>query len=51
LLTRHFLATVAKDAQGSETTIKVEMGGEQFSCYGILVEQLNWLEVFTYEKW
>jgi DNA topoisomerase-3 len=32
LLTRHFLATVAKDAVGSETTIRVEMGSELFSC-------------------
>ena len=51
LLTRHFLATISKDAVGSETTIQAEMGGEDFSCQGIIVEQLNWLEVFTYEKW
>ena len=51
LLTRHFLATISKDAVGSETTIKAEMGGEVFSCYGLIVEQLNWLEIFTFEKW
>jgi len=51
LLSRHFLATISKDAVGSETTIKAEMGQEQFTCYGIIVEQLNWLEVFTYDKW
>jgi hypothetical protein len=27
------------------------MGGEEFSCTGIIVEQLNYLEVFHYEKW
>ena len=51
LLTRHFLATISKDAVGSETTIKATMGGELFTCQGIIVEQLNWLEIFTFEKW
>jgi DNA topoisomerase-3 len=32
LLTRHFLATISKDAVGSETTIMAEMGGEDFTC-------------------
>jgi len=27
------------------------MGGEEFHCKGIIVEQMNWLEVFHYEKW
>lgn len=27
------------------------MGGEYFTCTGIIVEQMNWLEVFTFEKW
>jgi DNA topoisomerase-3 len=27
------------------------MGGEEFSCTGVIVEQLNYLEVFHYEKW
>jgi hypothetical protein len=22
-----------------------------FTCQGIIVEQLNWLEIFTFEKW
>jgi len=38
LLTRHFLATISKDAVGSETTIVAEMGGETFTCTGIIVE-------------
>lgn len=50
-MTRHFLATISKDAVGSETTIKATMGGEFFTCQGIIVEQLNWLEIFTFEKW
>jgi DNA topoisomerase-3 len=32
LLTRHFLATVSKDAVGSETNIKADMGKETFTC-------------------
>lgn len=51
LLARHFLATISKDAVGSETTINVTMGGEKFHCKGILIEEMNWLEVFHYEKW
>jgi DNA topoisomerase III len=38
LLTRHFLATISKDAVGSETTIKARIGCELFSCYGLIVE-------------
>ena len=51
LLSRHFLATISKDAIGSETSITANMSGEIFHCKGITVEQLNWLEVFNYEKW
>lgn len=32
LLARHFLATISKDACGSETTIRAEMGSELFTC-------------------
>ena len=38
ILARHFLATISKDAVGSETTIEAEMGQEQFTCSGIIVE-------------
>lgn len=51
ILTRHFLATISKDAIGSETTIKAEIGEEIFTCTGIIVEELNWLEVFKYDQW
>lgn len=42
---------MAKDAVGSETKIEIEMGGEYFSCNGLIVEQLNYLEVYTFDKW
>ena len=51
LITRHFLGSLAKDAVGSETTVKVEMGGEQFHASGLIVEQPNYLEVYTFDKW
>lgn len=38
ILSRHFLATISKDAVGSETLIKAEIGGEYFTCMGIIVE-------------
>ena len=34
ILTRHFLATVAKDAELAETTVKATIGGEWFHCKG-----------------
>ena len=51
LIARHFLATISKDAVGAETKIDVLIGTEQFSTKGLIIEELNWLEVFPYEKW
>ena len=42
---------MAKDAIGNETTINVEMGGEHFLVKGLIVEELNFLEVYTFEQW
>ena len=42
---------MAKDAVGNETKIRVEMGGELFTVDGLQVEQLNYLEVYTFDKW
>lgn len=50
ILSRHFLASISKDAELAETVVKAEMGGEYFHTKGTLVEQLNWLEVFPWEK-
>ena len=43
LITRHFLGSISKDAQGSETVIKVEISGEIFSTQGLVVEAFNYL--------
>jgi len=51
LISRHFLATISKDAVGSETKVTVALGGEIFTAKGLIIEELNWLEVFHYEKW
>jgi DNA topoisomerase-3 len=42
---------MAKDAVGNETKIEIEMGGEHFSCNGLIVEAKNYLEVYTFETW
>lgn len=51
LVARHFLACISKDAVGAETRIDVTCGGENFYAKGLLIEELNWLDVFPYEKW
>ena len=50
ILTRHFLATISKDAELAETHVKVGMGGELFHAKGVSIEKLNWLEVFPWDK-
>lgn len=51
LVVRHFLACVSKDAVGSETTVKANIANEEFSATGVVVYELNYLEVYIYEKW
>eukprot|EP01036_Dinobryon_divergens_P030670 gene30670-39948_t len=53
LITRHFLACCAQDAKGNQTKIKVEipLGGERFSATGLMILELNWMNVYKYEKW
>lgn len=51
LITRHFLACVSKDAVGNETTITIDMNGEEFTTNGLIIHELNYLEVYIYFKW
>ncbi|CAF1561613.1 unnamed protein product [Adineta ricciae] len=51
LVVRHFLACVSKDAQGDETTIKVEIANEKFNASGLIIRERNYLEVYIYDKW
>ncbi|KAH7920702.1 prokaryotic type I DNA topoisomerase [Leucogyrophana mollusca] len=50
-ITRRFLACCSKDAEGSETKVEVEYGGEEFTATGLIVLQRNYLEVYPYDKW
>lgn len=50
-ITRRFLASCSKDAEGSETTVEVEYDGEEFYATGLIVLQRNYLDVYPYDKW
>lgn len=50
-IVRHFLACCSQDAIGKQTVVTIEIAGEQFTCKGLVVEELNWLQVYPYEKW
>lgn len=42
---------MSQDATGFETSIKIEMGGEIFTASGLEIENLNYLEIVTFDKW
>ncbi|KAG2148661.1 DNA topoisomerase [Suillus bovinus] len=50
-ITRRFLASCSKDAEGKETIVQVDYGGEEFNATGLIVLQKNYLEVYPYDKW
>ncbi|KAF8843023.1 prokaryotic type I DNA topoisomerase [Paxillus ammoniavirescens] len=50
-ITRRFLASCSKDAEGSETTVEVVYGGEEFYTTGLIVLARNYLDVYPYDKW
>ncbi|EJD03211.1 prokaryotic type I DNA topoisomerase [Fomitiporia mediterranea MF3/22] len=50
-VTRRFLASCHKDAEGQETTVEVCCGGEYFSASGLIVLARNYLDVYVYDKW
>ena len=37
--------------QGHETTVDIELGGENFSCQGLMIIAKNYLDVYHYERW
>ena len=51
LLTRHFLASLAKNAQGEKSEITLKIADEEFSATGIQITEKNFLEVYHYDKW
>ncbi|KIM45556.1 hypothetical protein M413DRAFT_430221 [Hebeloma cylindrosporum] len=54
-ITRRYLAACSKDAEGWQTTVDVECGGEEFSAtglnYRLIVKERNYLNVYIYDKW
>ncbi|WFD41484.1 DNA topoisomerase [Malassezia psittaci] len=50
-VTRRFLASCATDAQGHETSVHIEIGGEKFHASGTVVTEQNYLVLFPYETW
>ncbi|XP_012551245.2 DNA topoisomerase 3-alpha isoform X1 [Bombyx mori] len=50
-IVRSFLACCSKDAQGQETIVNIDIGREKFSANGLVITELNYLEVYIYEKW
>ncbi|KAL9936553.1 hypothetical protein V8E36_004621 [Tilletia maclaganii] len=50
-VTRRFMASCSKDAQGSTTTVEIEIAEEHFSASGLIIHERNYLEVFVYDRW
>jgi len=50
-ITRSFLACCSNDAKGESTTINLQYGDETFTVSGDRIRELNFLEVYPYQKW
>lgn len=48
---RHFLAVCSNNAFGDESTVVVKMGDERFVASGVIVKELNYLEIYKYASW
>lgn len=51
ILTRHFLASLAKDATGEATTVTLTMADETFKAGGLHISQHNFIEVYPHDPW
>ncbi|XP_012081967.1 DNA topoisomerase 3-alpha isoform X2 [Jatropha curcas] len=51
LVVRHFLACVSQPAIGAETTVEIDIAGEQFSASGRVILAKNYLDVYRFESW
>ncbi|KAH7665841.1 DNA topoisomerase III protein [Dioscorea alata] len=51
LVVRHFLACVSQPAVGAETTVEIDIAGEQFSASGRTIIAKNYLDVYRFESW
>ncbi|KAF8018677.1 hypothetical protein BT93_H3544 [Corymbia citriodora subsp. variegata] len=51
LVVRHFLACVSQPAIGAETTVEIDIAGEQFAATGRVIIAKNYLDVYRFESW
>ncbi|XP_072978539.1 DNA topoisomerase 3-alpha [Typha angustifolia] len=51
LVVRHFLACVSQPAVGAETTVEIDIAGEQFNASGRVIISKNYLDVYRFESW
>lgn len=51
LVVRHFLACCSKDAKGFQTTVTIDVAGEEFTTTGLMILERNWYDVYRYEHW
>ncbi|KAJ3673895.1 hypothetical protein LUZ60_005887 [Juncus effusus] len=51
LVVRHFLACVSQPAVGAETTVEIDIAGEQFHANGRAIIAKNYLDVYRFDTW
>lgn len=51
LIARHFIACCSRDACGEQTNVTATLACEVFETRGLVVNNRNYLDVYTYEKW
>ncbi|XP_078164246.1 topoisomerase 3alpha isoform X2 [Carex rostrata] len=51
LVVRHFLACVSQPAVGAETTVEIDIAGEQFHANGRAIIAKNYLDVYRFDSW
>lgn len=51
LVVRHFLACVSQPAVGAETTVEIDIAGEQFYASGRVIISKNYLDIYRFETW
>ncbi|ONL93974.1 DNA topoisomerase 3-alpha [Zea mays] len=48
---RHFLACCSQPAVGAETTVEIDIAGEQFNASGRVILAKNYLDVYRFDSW
>lgn len=52
LVVKHYMACCSRDAVGNETQISVQMDSEEFTAKGLIIRDMNWLEIYQpWERW